>query len=389
MKSPTGISLILLAACGGAPKQDADLTQGAAAVAESAVPDTSTHVSGRVTLSETAFAAARLVMQVPRALGRTDATTLVVPGQVEADPTRVALITPRTEGRLERLEVAAGQRVEAGQTVAHVFSPPFLTAQAELVQATRRAGALAASPDSSAARGLLSAARRRLALLGAPAPLIDRIERTGEIADFLPVVAPFGGSIVEALALAGAAVSVGTPLFRLVDLSQVDVVGNVPEVELPHLAVGQVAEVVATAYPDTPLSGRIERIQDELDPTTRTVAAVIHVPNPRGTLRPGMFASVRIAVPLGRQNDPAAGDRTGLIIPESALVMQGSDRFVFVQVGDRAFERRLVEVLPLSEVGAGGRRVLVRAGLTPADRVVVAGSFVLKSELAKGELEEH
>lgn len=389
MISRHAVLLMTLAACRSAPPgPGSDLPDSTRlGPVES---DTGAHGPGRVALSETAHRAAGIVTQLPYPVtARDEVTALVVPGQVEADPSRVALITPRTEGRLERLTAAVGQRVQRGQTVAHILSPAFVTAQSELLQAARRASRLSATSDSAPAQYLLVAARRRLALLGASPEVISRVEQSGETEELLALTAPFDGSLVEALAMPGAAVSLGTPVFRLVDLAEVDVVASVPEVELPHLAVGRTARVLATAYPGAPLDGRIERIRDELDPATRTVAAVIHVPNPRGTLKPGMFATVRIAVPLLRRSESAAGPAAGLLIPESAIVVQGRDRFVFVEIGPRTYERRLVEAETLGDSGAGARRALVRSGLMPGDRVVVAGAFVLKSELAKGELEEH
>ncbi|MFN0178271.1 MAG: efflux RND transporter periplasmic adaptor subunit [Gemmatimonadales bacterium] len=376
----------LLISCREGPKPASEPLEG------TAVPtvEPAEGEAGRVQLSEAAFAAAGIVVEQPRQLSsRREATTLAVPGQVEADPSRVALITPRAQGRLERLAASVGERIATGQTVAYLLSSEFVTAQSDLVQAARRATALMASPDSGVGARTLEAARRRLGLLGLGPEAIGRIERTGETLDLLPIAAPFGGSLVEMLALPGAALAPGQPIFRLIDLSEVDVVGNVPEAEMPHLAVGQTADVIPTAYPDARFSGRIERIKDELDPSTRTVAAVIHVRNPRGILKPGMFATVRIAVPLARRAEVVAGQASGFVLPESAILIQGNDRFVFVEVALRTYQRRMVDALALDEVGVGPRRVLVRGGLTADDRVVVQGTFTLKSELAKGELEEH
>ncbi len=69
----------------------------------------------------------------------------------------------------------------------------------------------------------------------------------------------------------------GTPIFRLIDLREVDIAADVPERYLPELRVGQRAVVRLAAYPDLALSGRVERIRDELvDPrlARQTVASI-------------------------------------------------------------------------------------------------------------------
>jgi multidrug efflux pump subunit AcrA (membrane-fusion protein) len=82
-----------------------------------------------------------------------------------------------------------------------------------------------------------------------------------------------------------------------------------------------------------------------------------------------------------------------LTIPESAIVTDGERRFVFVETGPRAYERREVRTTPLSSPGSATQRiarVIVQDGLRAGERVVVRGAFTLKSELAKASLsDEH
>jgi multidrug efflux pump subunit AcrA (membrane-fusion protein) len=141
--------------------------------------------------------------------------------------------------------------------------------------------------------------------------------------------------------------------------------------------------------------GRVERLREQLNPETRTVQAVIHVPNRAGRLRPGMFASVRLATPAGTTvsmgGRSAVGDSL-LTVPESAVISDGDQRITFVEVAPRIYARREVEVTSLTPPGSSvpsERRLAVRAGLRPGDRVVVEGAFTLKSELAKAALGEH
>jgi RND family efflux transporter MFP subunit len=353
----------------------------------------------RVTLSTTALQTAGIRTESVRSAAGAAAASvdLEVPGQVEFDPNRVALISSRAQGRIERLLVVEGDRVRAGQTVALLSSPAHLTAQSDLAQATRRARLLAGTADEEGANAIVDAARRRLRALGVGNAEIARLQRGGEPAQYLTLAAPFAGSIMEAKELLGAAVEPGQQIFKIADLSFVDVVAEVPERALPLVRIGQGATISLAAYPTLRFAGEVERLRDELNPETRTVRAVIHVPNVSARLRPGMFATVRLVVPVttvARAVDTATGRTTGdlITIPETAVVSDGNRRYVFVEVGVRTYERRLVDVASLAPPGSatpGGDRVGVRTGLTAGDRVVVNGAFILKSELAKASLGEH
>jgi multidrug efflux pump subunit AcrA (membrane-fusion protein) len=337
---------------------------------------------GQVTLTEAAYRTAGIeVAEVRGEAGTTAVDGVEVPGRVEFAPDRVALISPRTSGRIERLTVVEGNRVGAGEPVAYILSPAFLTAQNDFLQAVRRAELLAGTQDEEGARALISAARRRLQLLGVPSGVTERLQSGGEPLDLLPIMAPFAGSIVEAHTLEGAAVEPGSPIYKIADLSVVDVVADVPEQALPHLELGQKATVRLAAYPERTFTGRIERLHDELNPETRTVAAVIHVPNSERMLRPGMFASVNLQVPVG---SGASTPGATLTIPGSALVTDGPTQYAFVEVGPRTFERREVEVTPV-----GGDGVAVRSGLAAGERVVTNGAFALQSEMGKASLGHH
>lgn len=311
------------------------------------------------------------------------------PGQVEADPSRTAFVSSRAAGRLERLTAVVGDRVAAHQTVAWVMSPAFLTAQNDFLQAARRAALLANTPDSAGARTLAAAAGSRLRMFGLPDVELKRLEQGGEPSQLLQVTAPFQGSLVEGLTLAGASVEPGTPIFRLIDLRELDVAADVPERFLPDLHIGQRAVVLFAAYPDLRLEGRVERIKDELDPTTRTIEALVHVGNRGRALRPGMFAKVQLQVRAG-QASPAPVGGAPLVIPAAAVVSDVDQRYIFVETSPFTYERRVIELAGNDARfgGVGAREVVIHGGVRPGDRIVVEGAFTLKSELAKAGFAE-
>lgn len=382
---PLGLVISLLG-CGGRESGGAasDTLATGAPIEVAAEADS---LPSRVTLTAAAVAAAGIRTESAKRAERNGMATMAeVPGQVEADPSRTAYISARGAGRLERLTAVMGDRVSEGQVVAFVMSPEFLTAQTDFRQATRRAVSLAGSTDSGGGQALAAAARARLRLFGVGDSELDRLAQGGEPSGLLPVTAPFQGSLVEGLTLAGASVAAGTPIFRLIDLRQVDIAASVPERFLPGLRIGQRATVTVPAYPGRLLSGHVERIKDELDPSTRTVEALIHVENPGRVLRPGMFAQIRLHTAI-----PSADDRAGEVsVPATALMSDGEQRYVFVEVAPRTYERRAVE-LGMTDVGVGGAAAVaveLNTGVRTGERVVVQGAFTLKSELAKAGFAE-
>jgi len=363
----------LLAACRGGPSEGGASEAGLEV--EERVGEDDDAPTDLVTLSEAAFATAGIetLAAESRAVAR-GAVNEIIPGRVEFDPARVALISPRTFGRIERLAAVEGQTVEEGEPVAYLLSNDFLVAQHDYSQAVRRAEGLVGTPEEAAGRQLVEAAERRLRLLGVEQTFIDRLATEGVHEDFLPVTAPFGGRIVTAHLLAGAAVEVGTPIFTLADLTMVDIAAAVPERVLGRLRVGQEVSVDVPAFPGRAWTGRVARVKDELDRDTRTATALIRVANGDGSLRPGMFASIRLGLPPDARSEPT------VVVPESAVVTDGESRSVFVEVDVRTYRRRpvQVEVVP----GLAGW-LAIPSGLSAGEPVVVRGAFTLKSELAK------
>lgn len=376
------VTLLVLAACGGSADEPGE---------SPTVTDAMAPADSQVTLTAEAIANAGIATDSVRFEGVGSAATarvLEVPGHVELDPRRVAVVSARVEGRLEQLRAVEGDQVAAGDEVASIYSAAFITAQSDLRLASRRAALLDATADAAGGRALAEAAAQRLLLMGASESAVAALRADGAPSTLLALRAPITGSVLEAHSVAGRSVAIGEPILTVADLTELDVVAEIPEVSLPMVRVGQRASITVAAYPETRFVGTVERLRDVLDAETRTVRAVLHVPNAARVLRPGMYATVRLAV-----SEPARRGTTSraLLIPESALVLDGTETIVFVEVGERTFVRRVVQVEALAPVGSlrpAGKDVLVRTGLRAGDKVVVRGAFVLKSELKKAAFTE-
>ncbi len=181
--------------------------------------------------------------------------------------------------------------------------------------------------------------------------------------------APFAGTVGLRRVSVGDFVQPGQDLVNLEDLRILHVDFKVPEVWLSQLVDGQWLSVTTDAFPNASFEGHVTAIDPRVDSVNRTVAVRAVVPNPQNTLRPGLFATVRVT--LGEEI-------RALLIPEEALF----------HLRDKAMVFRVAEqTVHLTEVVVGPRErgmVQVRRGLNEGDRVVRTGTHKLQDGMRVG-----
>jgi len=283
------------------------------------------------------------------------ALTLRAAGRVAVDERNVGDVTLKYEAYVQKVLVGeTGKTVRRGQPLAVVYSPDLLSAEEELL-AARRAGA-----SGSLASGL----ERRLASWDLSPAQIAALERAGAADGRATIASPAAGVVLEKNVVEGARLEAGTTLYRVGNLGRVWIQAAVAERDAALVSVGQPARVRLGAASE-PLAARVTFVAPTVDEKTRSIGARLELANPRLALKPGMFADVAIDVPLGVR----------LAVPDSALLLSGEHRYVFVDRGGGRLEP--VEV----QVGAlGGEYDEVRAGLSAGDRVATGATFLLSSE---------
>lgn len=192
------------------------------------------------------------------------------------------------------------------------------------------------------------------------------------------VRAPLSGVITERKFNTGAGIDAATPIFAISNLSTVYVIANVPESSVGKLIIGSVAEIKSASTGT--INGRISYIDPRLDETSRTARVRLEVPNGNGKLRAGMFTEVGFFT--------GTSETTGeeLAVNSQAIQRDGDKTIVFVPKEDEpgAFEVREVEI--------GGEfegYTAIKSGVQLGESVVTKGSFVLKTQMQKGELGDH
>lgn len=301
--------------------------------------------------------------------------TVRATGEILFNPKRVAHVTARTAGRIEKLFAYAGDRVQAGQVLLSFYSKDFLSLQAELLQALERSKREGLDDaERRSAQSLLDSARNRIRVMDISEDELAAIEKSGRILALLPVRTPIGGSVIESLVNAGDYMEAGVDLFRLADLSTVWVDLHIFERDLAAVRPGCDAAIRTAAFPGRTYAGRIFQLGNVLDEKTRTIAGRIDLTNPAGDLRPGMYVDAEIR---------AATEEKALLVPAAAIQDFLNKKVVFVRTAESVFALREIET-----GAAFGAFVELRAGLKEGEVVATAGSFFLKSELLKKTLGE-
>ncbi|MDQ2978107.1 MAG: efflux RND transporter periplasmic adaptor subunit, partial [Acidobacteriota bacterium] len=258
-------------------------------------------------------------------------------GAIQADETKLVHVAARVPGRVERLRANyTGEAVRRGAPLYDLYSPELVATQREYLLALENRQRLtgAGSEASAGADSLISAARDRMRLWGITESQILELEKTRRPDLALSFPSPISGTVLQKNVIAGQYVQEGTDLYLIADLSEVWLVAQAYESDLASLRVGQPAGATVNAYPGRAFGGRIAFIEPVLDPQTRTARVRIVLPNPRGELKPGMFADARLQIPLGRR----------LSVPRSAVIDTGTRQVVYVEAAPGTFVTRDVKV---------------------------------------------
>ena len=345
-------------------------------------------------------------------------------GKVDYDETRLAYITARVPGRLDRLYVDyTGIPVKKGDHMVYLYSPEIFTAQEELIQALKGVKNITNSairPIREASLATLEAAREKLKLWGLTPSQIKKIERQKKPADHITIYAPMSGTVIHKDAIEGMYVGTGTRIYTIADLARLWVKLDAYEADIVWVRYGQEVELMTEAYPGESFKGRISFIDPILNTKTRTVAVRVNVDNKNGRLKPEMFVRAVVYSKVakgGKVMDPGlAGkwispmhpeiikDRPGrcdicgmpllraedlgyvkaepkeapLVIPATAPLITGKRAVVYVRMPDHEtlFEGREIVLGPRA-----GDYYLVRTGLQEGELVVVNGNFKIDSAM--------
>jgi cobalt-zinc-cadmium efflux system membrane fusion protein len=210
------------------------------------------------------------------------------------------------------------------------------------------------------------------------------MERAGEFLEHLAVDqdAPdevairstLSGIVTKRLITEGTVVSDAMDLMEVANISTLWAMAEIPEAQASFARLGQAVSIKVPALGDATISGKVIHIGTALNPETRTVQVRCLVNNPRGNLRPEMYATIQLS---------GSATASALAVPRAAVQDINGEKVVFVALEGNAFEKRVVEL-----GREQGELIEITKGLETGTRVVTKGGFFLKTELLKGSLEE-
>jgi membrane fusion protein, heavy metal efflux system len=362
-----------------------------------------------ITLSEPKLA--NLQLQIGQAKSGPLVRAVSATGSVGYDQLHLARVRPVARGRIEALDVNAGDRVVAGQRLAVLDNfdlsaahSRVLSAEAALSQAQAQLRAANAAYDRATnlirndlvTQAEVEARRATVATMEADlrtkqAELQQYQEEEARLlpmraatADANPssdqptpgsrgaIVAPFAGVVDSVSVAKGEIVDPAAPIFTVSDLSTVWVQADVAERDLGAVKVGDAVEVRVNAFPGRVFTGRVTYIPDQIETTTGMAKVRCEIPNPDGALRVNMFATVTIVSPQG-------GD--AVLVPNESLQDVNGQSVVFVPTGDRQFAWRPVH----TGLVANGETQITN-GLAAGTTIVGEGSYWLKAALMQSTI---
>jgi len=354
---------------------------------------------------------ANLQLQIGEAKSGPLVRAVSATGSVGYDQLHLARVRPVARGRIEALDVNAGDRVVAGQRLAVLDNfdlsaahSKVLSAEAALSQAQAQLRAANAAYDRATnlirndlvTQAEVEARRATVATMAADLRTKQAVlqQYQEEEARLLPmraatadanpssdqptlgsrgaIVAPFAGVVDSVSVAKGEIVDPATAILTVSDLSTVWVQADVAERDLGAVKVGDAVEMRVSAFPGRVFAGRVTYIPDQIETTTGMAKVRCEIPNPDGALRVNMFATVTILSPQG-------GD--AVLVPSESLQEVNGQSVVFVPTGDRQFAWRAVRTGPV----ANGKTQIV-SGLAAGTPVVGEGSYWLKAALMQSTI---
>jgi len=279
-------------------------------------------------------------------------------GKVEADERNVALLTMRFGGRIEKLFVNyTGQNVKKDQKLATIYSPDLLTTQKELLEAIKY---------KESNPSFYQASRNKLKLWDLNENQIDAIENRGESKLYHDILSPTSGTVTKRQVSIGDYVKEGSSLFEVIDLTQVWVMFDAYESDLPWIKTGDNVQFTIQSLPGKDYKGKVSYVDPIINEKSRVAKVRIEIANPKLTLKPGMFVN-------GVLESKIAENSKELLIPKSAILWTGKRAIVYVKIPNRetpTFIHREIRLGP-----EAGDHYVAAEGLSEGEIIAANGVF--------------
>ncbi|WP_339925827.1 efflux RND transporter periplasmic adaptor subunit [uncultured Cyclobacterium sp.] len=279
-------------------------------------------------------------------------------GKIQVDERLLFTQASHIPGRIEQLMVNfTGEYIAKGQTIALVYSPQLVTSQEELLQASKLKHEQPA---------LFEAAVTKLRNWKVSEAQIEHILSSQEVIKDFPIKANVSGFVSQKFANLGDHLLNGQAIYEVSNLTNVWVLFDVYESEIPWIKTGDEVSYTVQSIPGKTFTGKIDYLDPIIDPATRVASARISVANPNLKFKPEMFVS-------GIVKSSFVGAEEAIVVPKTAVLWTGTRSVVYVKI---ATEQNVF--FQLREVTLGlalGAEYVIETGLEPGEEIAIYGTF--------------
>ncbi|QLE02809.1 efflux RND transporter periplasmic adaptor subunit [Galbibacter sp. BG1] len=282
-------------------------------------------------------------------------------GKIEPNEDQTYTQSAHFNGRIEKLYVKTlGEKVHKGQSLAVVYSPELVSAQQELITASK---------IKESQPRLFEAVKNKFKNWMIPEKEINEIVNTGTVKTRLTIYSHISGVVTSLNMSEGGHIMDGMAIFQTANLNSVWAVFDAYEKQVSVLNEGQNITIRSNAYPNDSIQTTISYIDPILDAQTRTVNVRAVLQNKGNELKPGMF--VEGSVTLNNRRKTA---EVSLTIPKSAVLWTGKRSVVYVKTGQSPPTFQMREIVLGNH---SGEFYTVLNGLQPGEEVVTQGTFTV------------
>jgi len=291
-------------------------------------------------------------------------------GRLTYDERKVMHIHTKYEGWIEKLHVDyTGKKVSKGDLLMEIYSPELVSTQEELLLALKYSESFKDNPYPEIILGadrLLNSTRRKLELLDFPQHQIDTLVKDRKISKTVHIHSPVNGFVINKPAVHGMRIKPGMSLYTIADLSNIWVLADIYEYELPWVKIGQPVKMELPYYPGKEFKGKITYIDPYLESKTRTIKVRMEFENINWELKPNMYSNITLESVIAKKS---------VAVSEESVIHSGEKDLVVIVNKSGGFESRGVT---LGAAADGYYQVL--KGLKGGEEVVTSSHFLLDSE---------
>ncbi|MFC4232393.1 efflux RND transporter periplasmic adaptor subunit [Parasediminibacterium paludis] len=309
-------------------------------------------------------------------------STITLSGEVSFNENTINKVFPRSSGQVIECKVSLGDKVTQGQVLVIIRSADVAGSYADLTSANADINIAKRQLDNTqnlftngiASERELNEAKQNYEKAKA---VKSKLESTLAInggkntnaGGTYTLNSPINGYIVEKKVNAGNFIrpDMGDYLFTISDLKDVWIYANVFEDDIAKVKEGNTAEVKTLAYPNKIFTGKIDKISEVLDPTSKALKIRIRLDNAGGLLKPEMFAKVIISNQENTQS---------LSLPTKALIDQDGKSFVVVYNSNT--DLKIAEVTVIKTVGD---KTYISGSVKDGDKLIVTNQLLVFQQL--------